>query len=71
MRAGLVEALDGNAFRNLMDEWHAPHAFSYAVQEMHDVAAGDEETMCVAEFAKPIDDEVTVFHVKARFSDGL
>ena len=46
-----------------MDERHARHAFSYAVQKMHDVAAGDEETVRVTEFAKPIDDEVTILHV--------
>ena len=46
----------------LKDERHARQAFSYAVQKMHDVAAGDEETMRVTEFSKPIDDNVTILH---------
>jgi hypothetical protein len=42
------------------------HAFEPAtgtLDEMHDVPAGDEEAVRVSNLAKPLDEQIAIFHV--------
>jgi hypothetical protein len=50
----LVEIFGGDSCGNFMNNGHTLKACSGAVEEVHDIATRDEETMRVAEIAQPI-----------------
>ena len=49
----LVEVLGCNAGSDLVDHWDACEIVAAALEQVHDVSAGDEEAVRVAEFGEP------------------